>query len=142
MKLMVATAALALLTTAALAQGPGQRPGGGGPPGGFGGGRPGGMMGGGGMGGGRGMNRLFEQLNLNDGQKAKLKTIQDDARKKREALDKETMDKVKKVLTPEQAKKLEDLRKQMMSRGPGGMMGGGFGGPGGGRPGGPPGGRP
>ena len=93
MKTRVAMTALVLLVAApTLAQGPGQRPGGGG-------GRPGG---GGGFGGGRGMARLFDQLNLNEDQKGKLKVIQDDAKKKRDALDKETLDKVKKVLTPEQ----------------------------------------
>jgi len=55
-------------------------------------------------------------LNLTEEQKKKVQAIHEDARKKHDALREETHQKVLSVLTPEQAKKLEAYRAEMMGR--------------------------
>lgn len=55
-------------------------------------------------------------LNLTDEQKKKVQAIHEEARKKHDALREETHQKVLSVLTPEQAKKLEAYRAEMMAR--------------------------
>jgi Spy/CpxP family protein refolding chaperone len=87
--------------------------------------------------------RMFEQLGLTEAQKTKLKTLTDKQREESAALRKKHNEQIDAILTPEQRKKLEEARKQMMERfrgmgGPGGP-GGGPGSPGG--PGGKPGGK-
>ncbi len=56
--------------------------------------------------------KVQQDLKLTDDQKKQLQAIHDDAKAKREALRKETQDKVSKVLTPEQNKKLDEIRAQ------------------------------
>lgn len=123
---VISLVAVLVLGTSALAQ----RPGGGqGGPGGGGQGGPGG--GGGRQGGGM---RMFEQLGLTEAQKTKMKTLTDKQREESAALRKKHTEQINALLTPEQRKKLEEARKQMMDRfrsmgGPGGGAPGGAGKP-------------
>ncbi|MDF2445282.1 MAG: hypothetical protein K0S46_518 [Moraxellaceae bacterium] len=57
---------------------------------------------------------ITEGLNLNDDQRQKIRTIMENARQKRDALREETHQQVRQVLTPEQAKKLDAHRAEMM----------------------------
>ena len=132
MKTMILTIASVLAISAvALAQPPG---GGGGRPGGGGGFGGGGRQGG----GGGGMMRMYEQLGLTEAQKTKLKSVTDKQREESAALRKKHEEQINAILTPEQRKKMEAARKEMMERfrGMGGPGGPGGGAPGGAKPGG------
>ncbi len=59
---------------------------------------------------------MMTELGLSDTQKQKVQAIHEEAMKKHDALREETHKKVVSVLTPEQAKKLEARRKQMMEQ--------------------------
>lgn len=108
------------------------------PPGGPGGGRPGGGGFGGGRQGGGGMMRMYDQLGLTEAQKTKLKALTEKQRAESMALRKKHEEQIGAILTPEQRKKLEAARKEMMERfrGMGGPGGPGGGAPGGAKPGG------
>ncbi|MFZ5724392.1 MAG: hypothetical protein ACOY33_12125 [Pseudomonadota bacterium] len=57
-----------------------------------------------------------QDLKLTDDQKKQVQAIHQDARAKHEAIRKETHEKVKAVLTPEQYNKLEEMRAKRMER--------------------------
>lgn len=57
---------------------------------------------------------ITEGLDLNDAQRQKIRSIMENARQKRDALRDQTHQQVREVLTPEQAKKLDAHRDEMM----------------------------
>lgn len=57
---------------------------------------------------------FIEELKLSDDQQQKVRGIMDEARKKREELRNDTYGRIKAVLTPEQSRRLEAHRADMM----------------------------
>lgn len=57
---------------------------------------------------------FIEELQLSDDQQQKIRGIMQEARKQRDALRNDTFNRIKAVLTPEQTRRLEDHRADMM----------------------------
>lgn len=57
---------------------------------------------------------FIEDLKLSDDQQRKIRGIMQEARKKRDELRNDTFNRIKAVLTPEQTRRLEDHRADMM----------------------------